>query len=234
MEIKKEAGVLFNNYTPTKEALHSLIDVYTKFDMNRLSETGADIVGYIKSIPKAQEFLENYGLNIEDPGFQAATDEAKKNAISQAFAQLKEGITDSRLQESIGTVADPSRAAKARYVLITKQSAQLDYDKKKYEDFLRRGDQNQSWADFQADWGKNPENDIKKFQQNAVNDTPYFAGMTLQEIGQLPYKNQNLMRSNRSLVINGKTYPEGQLIQDVKTGVIWDEATGKPIKGPNK
>ena len=223
LEVAQKGADFVQEYQGVKQTIDGLINAYTKIDMNRLSDIQADMIGFVKSVPALDKALRDYaGLDVDEQGFQGLSDAAQKEAVTQAFRQLGKATTNMQLQESLATVAEPTRAPAAKYSVVTKQVARLNQMNDMYQDFISREDKNQSWPKFQVEWSKNPDHSISTYEQNAVNSVPYFAGMTLNDINKLSYKNDNLRESN-----------DGTKVKDIKTGVIWDAATGKVIKGPD-
>lgn len=221
VEVEQKAADFIQEYPGVRQTMDGLINAYTKVDMNRLAEVQADMIGFVKSIPALDQALKQYaGLDVDDVGFQGLADAAQKEAVTQAFRQLGKATTNMQLQESLATVAEPSRAPAAKYSVVTKQIARLNQMNDMYQDFINRENKKENWPQFQVQWNKNPENSIGKYEQDAVNSVPYFAGMSLKDIEKLAYKNSNLMQN-----------ADGTKVKDTKTGTVWDARTGQILKG---
>jgi len=174
-----------------------LINAYQKIDMNRTTGFKADAIGIIKGTPVLDNALKKAGVDVDSDGFQGLADTAAKDAIVNAFKAVAANAggrtTNMQLKEGLMSVAEPVKAPAAKYQVITQdRSNQL-----RQEDLARdwidninnpNPAQRKTQAKFIADWTRDPAHSQKVYDQKAVDQIDYFAGMTPSDIKNLPYK----------------------------------------------
>jgi hypothetical protein len=100
------------------------------------------------------------------------------------------------LGAAMKTVADPKVAPGTKYSLITQEMAKAARKKQKYEDWYEAGQPNV--GKFSKDWEKDSTHSAKIFLQQAVDDNPYFAGMTDSEKKQLLAQRKSVFDSSEN------------------------------------
>ena len=181
------------DYDSQRALVNNLVNIYSKMDMNRLSEVKADIAGLMRDLPWVGWAVKN-ATGLDWSGLQTANDAAMKSAVEAAFNAIRENQAQkapaTALKEAMMTVANPTMAPGAKYTLLTKELAKDDYKRKMYEDWIEAGQPDH--AKFMVQWKRN--NKLEDFEKQAVRNTPYFAGMTDAEKNILKYKREDLAR----------------------------------------
>lgn len=191
VEKNKEAGTFLAELPSVQQIQNGLINAYTKIDMNRATPLQADIIGTIKSFPALDKTLKSMGIDVDAQGFQGMADVAAKDAITEAFKSLAATTagrtTNMQLKETLMTVAEPEKAPAAKYAVVTQNSGRMLQQEAMWRDWNKVSGK-ENWNTFIDRWTANPEHSIEHYTQKAVDNTPYFAGMTAKDIDNLEYK----------------------------------------------
>ena len=176
-----EANEYLSSYSNQLMQLQTLSKISQLAELNRLSDIKANFAGFLREL--GVDHIGPFDLgNIE-----SANDTSLKNAVMQAFSEVgQSGLSrapNAALGAAMKTVADPKVAPGTKYNLITQEMAKATRKKQKYEDWYDAGQPNV--GKFSKDWEKDPAHSSKIFLQQAVDENPYFAGMTEDEKKQL-------------------------------------------------
>lgn len=173
-----EGNSYLKSYESQKALTQNLINVYQKVELNRLSEAKADLIGIAKDIPGIRNFVDDY-MRAQ----QAGNDLAMKEAVTSAFKAIAENQANkapaTALREALMTVASPNMAAGAKYSLLTGQLARAEQEKDLYEAWIKSGKKGDHDAFVQKFREEHP---YEKYEQDVVNGTKYFAGMSKGDI----------------------------------------------------
>ena len=184
-KMNEEANSFFGPngiYQQERTALNAMENLYANTDTNRLSPEMAKVVGELSSIPIIQSLVPN-----ELKTFQGATDEAQKLAAFQAINQAIDAHLNrapaTGLNMEQKTVAGPERAPGARFNLTVQQEANLQRKKDIYQSWLNdnKGGNINDVSQWTNDWSSDQSHSVDKYNKNAVNNVPYFKGMTPEE-----------------------------------------------------
>lgn len=203
-EISDFAG---STYPQTAQALSSLAKAYQETNTNRKSTDIADAIGDVASFPVVRSVLPDALKE-----YQGAVDVATKASTLQAISQaLKNGNeTDKKLGAALATVANPTLEPAARYHVVMQAQALLDQQAAFYKDWQRDQGNVANATAYKNDWFS--ENPVEKFEAQARDEIPYFAGMTQKEMDQHPKSTERPQK-----YVYGKYYrfprpaPNGQL-----------------------
>jgi hypothetical protein len=182
---------------PVQQVQEGLINAYQKIDMNRTAGFKADAIGIIKGTPALDNVLKRFGVDVDDAGFQGLEDTAAKDAIVNAFkavaANAAGRTTNMQLKEGLMSVAEPAKAAAAKYQVITQDRSNQLRQEDMARDWIANINnpnpaQRKTQSQFIADWTGDPNHSQKVYDQKAVDQIDYFAGMSPADIKNLPYK----------------------------------------------
>jgi hypothetical protein len=236
-----------------QQVQNGLINAYQKIDMNRTTGFKADAIGIIKGTPVLDNALKKAGVDVDSDGFQGLADTAAKDAIVNAFKTVAANAggrtTNMQLKEGLMSVAEPVKAPAAKYQVITQdRSNQL-----RQEDLARdwidninnpNPAQRKTQAKFIADWTRDPDHSQKVYDQKAVDQIDYFAGMTPKDINNLPYKrtvgSETLATPAEFKPVQRQPWMAGKGSfsfdpsnnQAVQDGKRFDWSTGKEVTSP--
>lgn len=192
-KFSESATKYLEDYDSQRALVNNLVNIYSKMDMNRLSEVKADLAGLMRDLPWIGSAVKAT-TGLDWSGLQTANDAAMKSAVEAAFNAIRENQAQkapaTALKEAMMTVANPTMAPGAKYSLLTKELAKDDYKRKMYEDWIEAGQPDH--AKFMVQWKRN--NKLEDFEKRSVLDTPYFAGMTDAEKKMMKYSREDLAR----------------------------------------
>lgn len=197
-----EGNSYLKSYETQRALTQNLINVYQKVELNRLSEAKADMIGIMKEIPGIRNFVDDY-MKAQ----QAGNDLAMKEAVTSAFKAISENQANkapaTALREALMTVAHPNMAAGAKYALLTGQLARAEQEKDLYEAWVKSGKKGDHDAFVQKFREEHP---YERYEQDVVNGTKYFAGMSKGDIEIL--KNKRPTETAPSSPPTGSVTPE--------------------------
>jgi len=175
-----------SNYAPSQQLLNSLKRLYSTTDTNRLSEEFSNLIGTASSVPGLKDVI-----SPELKQYQAATDEAHKDAARQAIVQavashMANHAPAAALHQNNLTVPGPNMAPAARYNLVVQTQAMLDRSRDFFKDWNGQKNKIQDVSSFATDWAN--EHPIDQYEQHVYDRTPAFAGMTPAEMQAHPLK----------------------------------------------
>jgi hypothetical protein len=191
-KLRDEAGRFFSHIEDRKALNDQLINIYTKFDMNRLSTQKADAIGYLISIPVIGDYVKS---KLGD--LQNATDASVKAAITDAFKVVNDEnmgkAPRTGMIEALQTVPGPDLGSGARYILITKDQATLDRSADRFDAWIAAGSP-VDHVKFMRNWDKEDGHAFNDYLKKSVAKTPYFAGMDEKDKKVLPFTREDLAR----------------------------------------
>ena len=185
-EFNKKATTYLEQYDKAKQQIDLLSNIYSKVETNRFADARADLAGLMRELG----IDKLAGMDVSQ--IQSANDAAVKAATTEAFTTMRDAAAKAPatgLREALLTVASPTLAPGARYQLVTNNLAESMRDKQMYEDWITAGKPDKD--QFMVQWKKEPTHSMGVYQQQAVDQTPLFKGMSKSEIDLLMKKPQS-------------------------------------------
>ena len=197
-EYNKKAQDYIENWSGDLLKLQTISKINQLVELNRLSDIKANFGGFLRDL--GVDHIGSFDLS----NIESANDTTLKNALSQAMGEIGEGKLGRAPSTGLGiamkTVADPKVSPGSKYSLVTQTLAEELRKRDKYMDWYKAGQPNTNT--FLPDWESDPKHDMSIYLQKAVDQNPYFAGMTESE------KKQLLAR--RKSVFDASETPEPQ------------------------
>ena len=169
----KNASAFLENYPQDKQLIKSMATVFRSINMNRATGDMADAVGYLRSIPGLSALIPESLATM-----QGGYDEATKNGVMQAFAQMAsaqgEKAPKSIMSEALQTIATPSKAPEARMALLAQKSGQMDRQNDMYSDWIAANKPDP--AQFAISWNNDPAHNPEKYIEKAQKEIGVFKG----------------------------------------------------------
>jgi hypothetical protein len=170
-----------DEYPATMNALKTMATNSALHNMNRGTESWADLAGQLRSIPGVGDAFNGLA------GLQGASDEQKKLAVTQALQQSGlSGAPATALREALLTVASPGIDPSAKYAILTRSMASLQRQYDYSKDLLANHNNVVDTATYQNDWNSEPRHSFDNYVSHARKQTPYAAGMTPQQMNEQP------------------------------------------------
>jgi hypothetical protein len=222
----EQAQAFLQEYPAAEQLLSNMAHLRQLVETNRGSTAVANLFGYATQIPWIGEFMKTEAGR----RLQMAADAGNKEGVQLGFRTLAEsanaqGAPASGLRAALLTVATPEMNPGAAYMNVTERKAEHYRDMKYYRDWIAAGQPDP--LTYRAGWLT--ANPTSGFLQQAVNSTPYFAGMTEVERRDLP-----MMREDDPLrprpAGQGPTGPTGA--PNPSTGATGPRVTPTGATGP--
>jgi len=234
-KVNDEGRSFINSYANYQNVIDSLKQVYKTANTNRMTPEFADAIGRLSSIPMVRSLVPD---KLKD--FESSSDFGSKLAATQALEKaLEDHITRApaaALGQTNKIVPGVAMSPGARFNLLAQQEADLKRTYDYYNDWFnnnKSGNINNIGL-YSSDWSANPTHSYASYKKDAVNNTPYFAGMTPQEkleatrMGRTP---KNWEDGQLVALPAGTILPNGTKLQQEGIG-YWSAKTGRIVSKP--
>jgi len=180
-QYQENAQNYVQNWAKDMTRLKAISKIAQLVESNRLSEIKANFAGFLR------EFNVDHFGPFDLGNIESANDTTLKNALVEAMSQVSEGKLGRAPSTGLGvamkTVADPKVSPGSKYSVITQTFAEELRKYQQYMDWYKAGRPDTNT--FLPDWESDPKHDMAVYLQQAVDQNPYFAGMTEGEQKQL-------------------------------------------------